>query len=85
VAHLVAEMTQHGAVGLTEVDPQRLTVGVQRFDQIDGDHPAGVADNHALAAAVTRQQIERKPPVFSPVRVHRQSDIDELIDQPPQH
>ena len=84
MADLVAEMTQHGAVGLTEVDPQRLTVGVERLDQIDGDHSAGVPDHHAFAAAVAGQQIECQPSVSTPVRVDRQLDIDELIDQPSQ-
>ncbi len=83
-ADLVAEMTQHGAVGLTEVDPQRLTVGVQRLNQIDGDHPVGVPNHHTPAAAVTGQQIECEPSVLTPVRVDRQPDIDELVDQPPQ-
>src|SRR5271156_983911 len=84
VADLVAEMTQHGAVRLTEVDPKRLTVGVQRLDQIDRDYPAGVPDYHAFTAAVTGQQIKRKPSVFPPERVDRQADVNELTNQPPQ-
>src|SRR5271163_2939674 len=84
VADLVAEMTQHGAVRLTEVDPKRLTVGVQRLDQIDRDYPAGVPDHHTFTAAVTGQQIKRKPSVFPPERVDRQADVNELTNQPPQ-
>ena len=84
VPHLVAEVTQHGAVGLTEAHPQRLSVVVERLDEIDRDHPAGVPDHHTLTAAVAGQQIKRKPSVFLPERVDRQADVDELIDQPPQ-
>ena len=84
VADLVAQMTQHGAVGLTEVHTQRLTVGVQRLDQIDGDHAVGVPDHHPVAAGVTGEQIECQPSVSAPVRLDRQPDIDELVNQPPQ-
>ena len=43
--------TQHGALGLTEVDPKRLTLGVQRLDQIDRGYPAGVPDHQTFIAA----------------------------------
>ncbi len=78
---LVPKMTQHGAVRLTETHPQRLAVGVQGFRQIDGDHPAGMTDHDLLSGAVAGQQVEGEPAFSPPERVHRKSDIQQLIDE----
>ena len=84
VAGLVAEVAQHRAVRLAEAHPQRFPVCVKGFHQIDGDHPVGVADGDPLAGAVAGQQIERQTAVAAPVRVDRQAEVVELVDQPAQ-
>ena len=56
----------------------------QGIPQIDSDDTVGVADQNLLPGAIARQQIERKSAVAAPVRVDRQAQIDELIDEPAQ-
>ncbi len=82
VADLVAEVTEHGPVGLAETHPQRLAVGVEGLDEIDRDHPVGMSDRDCLALAVARQQIEGQAAVFAPERVDGQADVEQLQDQP---
>ena len=84
VAHLVAEVAEHRAVRLAEPNPQRLAVVIERFDEIDGDDASGVADDHLLAVAVARQQIEGQATVATPEGIDGQPDIGELVDHPPQ-
>src|SRR6516225_6469224 len=84
MADLMAEMAEHGAVGLAETNPLRLTVGIERLDQVDGDHPTGMPDLHALSVAVAGHQIESKPALTAPKRIDRKAEIDELVNQAPQ-
>ena len=50
VADLVAEVAEHRAVGLGELGPDLLAVGVVALGEVDGDHAVLVADDDVLLA-----------------------------------
>ena len=79
VADLVTEVAEHRAVRLAEPHPQRFSVGVERLDEIDGDHAVGMTDRHRLALAVARQQIEGQSARRAPERFDRQADVAQLV------
>ena len=66
VAHLMTEVAEHRAVGLTKPNPQRLPVVVKRFDEVDGDDASCVPDDHPLILAIARQQVEGQAAVPTP-------------------
>ena len=58
MADLVAEMAEHGPVGLAQLPADALAVGVVGLGEVEGDDPVLVAGADRLVPA--RQQVERQ-------------------------
>ena len=80
MADLVAEVPEHGPVGLAELLAQRLAVRVVGLGHVERDDAVGVAGGHG--PAIAREQLEGQSAVALAPALHRQRQLAELEEQP---
>ena len=80
MADLVAQVAEHGPVGLAHLLAHRRPVGVVGLGQVEGDDAVGVPGGHRLGRA--REQVEGEPALVAVARADRQPELAELEQQP---
>ena len=80
MADLVAEVPEHGAVGLAELLAQRLAMRVVGLGHVERDDAVGVAGGHRRALA--GEQLEGQAAVALAPALHGQAQLAELEEQP---